>query len=62
MLEEIARHLVQLRLARRRDDHAEIERVPLKLRLHRERLDSLGSQVMNTFCAGCRMSAFLAEK
>ena len=23
---------------------------------------SLGSQVMNTFCAGCKMSVFLAEK
>ena len=41
MLEEIARHLVQLRLARRRDHHAEIEGVAFELRLHREGLDFL---------------------
>src|SRR6184192_3483297 len=34
VLEEIARHLVQLRLARRRDHHAEIESVALEFRLH----------------------------
>jgi hypothetical protein len=39
MLEEIARHLVQLGLARRRNDHAEVEGVALELRLHGERLD-----------------------
>ena len=34
-------HRVELRLRRRRDDHAEVERVALELRLHRERLDLL---------------------
>ena len=42
MLEEVARHLVQLRLARRRDHHAEVERVPLELRLHGEGFHLLG--------------------
>src|SRR5262249_24087605 len=42
MLEVIAWHLVQLRLARRRDDHAEIERVALELRLHGEGFDLFG--------------------
>ena len=38
VLEEVARHLVQLRLGRRRDDHAEVEGIALELGLHREAL------------------------
>src|SRR5262249_10261327 len=40
-LEEVARHLVQLGLAGRGDDHAEVQGVALELRLHREALDLL---------------------
>ena len=57
---EVARHRVQRRPSGRRDHHAEIGRVP-ELRLHGERLDLLGSQVMNTFC-WLQMSLFFAEK
>ena len=38
VLEEVARHLVQLGLAGRGDDHAEVQRVALELRLDGERL------------------------
>src|SRR5205823_4792711 len=41
MLEEVARHLVQLWLAGSRDDHAKVERIPLELGLHRERFHLL---------------------
>src|SRR5262249_50954009 len=37
-LEEVAGHLVQLGLRRRRDDHAEVGGVPLELRLDGKRL------------------------
>src|SRR5260221_5389818 len=39
VLEEVTRHLVQLGLRRRGNDHAEVERISLELRLHGERLD-----------------------
>src|SRR6516165_1658500 len=41
MPEEIARHLVELGLRWCRDDHAEIERIALEFRLHRELFDLL---------------------
>src|SRR5262249_6078933 len=41
LLEEVARHLVQLGFRRRRDDHAEVVGLALEARLHREALGLL---------------------
>jgi len=57
VLEVVSGHLVELGLGGRGDDHAEVERVASNLGCTVKLSTCLtGSQVMNTFWAGCRMS------
>src|SRR5262249_46643291 len=65
-LEEIARHLIELRLARSGNDHAEVVGIALELRLDGEALDRLFgipgdepllSRLLNVLILGAKVTA-----